>query len=235
MSLIWVIFEEAKVLRTCKVKVASIFFSRGIFFLLFLYMGLHTACYRRTCPAYHSYFILDDSVRRQMFSLFGADSLPKEPKEVKKTNNGLIQYVSNNKKSRRQRIIRMKKVYPGVLMPTDSVSGDSLGLDSLLLAQGDLVSSDSLLAVPDTLLAEGQEAQKAAYKYGYNPKDNFKEDQVFYNQQFGHLFVGEEAPVDSVEAEAVEEEVFDEIPGPYVPEADGADEADKEGEEGENR
>ena len=188
-----------------KVKAASIFLGRGIFFLLFFYMGLHTACYRRTCPAYHSYFILDDSVRRQMFSLFGADSLPKEPKEVKKTKNGLIQYVSNNKKSRRQRIIRMKKVYPGVLMPTDSVSGDSLSLDSLSLVQGDVVSSDSLLAAPDTLLAEGQ---KAAYRYGYNPKDNFREDQVFYNQQFGHLFVGEEAPVDSVEAEAEEEEIF---------------------------
>lgn len=86
------------------------------YILLFLLSGIIFSCKpSKICPAYHSYFILDPDVTRTTFSLFGADSLPKDPKsdlwQIDKKKVGIADDIAYRKKLRKQAIISMESVY----------------------------------------------------------------------------------------------------------------------------
>ena len=88
---------------------------------LFLLLTL-SACHRgMICPAFQSSFIMDDSVRRAIFSPFGGDSLPKEFM-VDKGKYGIIDELTYAEKSNAIKSIEMQLVFPPGLSMTDSTA-----------------------------------------------------------------------------------------------------------------
>ena len=185
--------------------------------LTFLLMG----CYRRLCPAYASAFILDDSVRIAVFSLFGEDSMPLPPPRVKKDKNGLVVKVSNRKKRKQMRMILAKKVYPMPPPTAEEVKSEEKALFS---------TTDTLISQTDTLLSKGspdktEVASEVAsldttettpqYRYGYDPKDNFNVEQEFYNKHFGHLFIPKEDEILGDTTQTEEKNEFEDVPTVY--------------------
>ena len=221
---------------------------RIIFMVILLGACVLPSCYRRICPAYHSAFLLSDSLCTKCFSLFGEDSLPLPPPVVHKTRDGLIQRTSNQKISRRQRILLTKKLYP---MP-DSIASDSLqgaGADTLLVELADqdpvdggiddgifLDEEDEIAAADETEeteeitdaigeeITEEEEAPPTdQYRFGYDPEGDYEVDQETYMELFGDLLVVQAvAAEDTITAPDVEAE-FEEIPDVYTGPTDETD------------
>lgn len=112
-------------------------FNKYFVFLLFI-MGVSSCKPTRVCPAYHSYFILDRDVTRSTFSLFGPDSLPKDPEEdlwmIDKKKVGIADDLPYKKKVDKQAIISMESIYLKKEDPLDQMAmaeTDSATLDSV--------------------------------------------------------------------------------------------------------
>ena len=186
---------------------------------LLVVLLLFSGCYRKLCPAYASAFILDDSVRRVIFSLFGEDSMPLPPPPVKKDKNGLIVKVSDRKKRKQMRIILAKKVYPLPSPTTEEVAVEASSLfagTDTLLSQTDTLFSREDLPTADSTVVDSATASPM-YRYGYDPKDNFNVEQDFYNKHFGHLFIAEEGEAASDTAQLKAKDEFKDIPTAYDP------------------
>ena len=68
-----------------------------------------SACQQKMiCPAYHSYFILDVEETRKTFTMFGADSLPRNDWDVDKEKYGIAKEISDHKKME-----EMREMYGG--------------------------------------------------------------------------------------------------------------------------
>ena len=197
---------------------------------LLLAWMLLSRCTSLRCPAYASSFILDDSLRRATFSLFGPDSLPLPAPKVEKDKNNLIVRVSDRSLRRRMYTIRARKIY--ATPPTEEEIGGEVENDSLVTGE-DIYDVHALLPLDgenvdatDTSVAELQDVaadtnartnSSITYRYGYDPVDNFNVEQVFYNAQFGHLFVVEQE--EEEEEASIEEALqteFDVVPEAYV-------------------
>lgn len=136
------------------------------YFLIFFASGLIFSCRpSKICPAYHSYFILDPDVTRSTFSLFGPDSLPKDPYtelwQIDKKKVGIADDFSRKKKERKQRIITMESIYLDKEDP----------MDAMAKAEMDSATRDSL-----------QQAQPI------RDDDFYNYDQVIYLHHFGKYF-----------------------------------------------
>lgn len=70
-------------------------------------LTLQTACQKKTCPAYHSVFILHEEDQHAYFSPFGNDSLPIVPSWGKKAN-GLANGLNKNQKQYKKRHYTVK-------------------------------------------------------------------------------------------------------------------------------
>lgn len=114
------------------------------YIILILFSGLIFGCRpSKICPAYHSYFILDPAVTRTTFSLFGADSLPRDPKndlwQIEKKKVGIADDIARGKKIRKQSIISMESVYLKKQDPFEQqlamAEMDSAMIDSLRYVQ----------------------------------------------------------------------------------------------------
>ncbi len=112
----------------------------SIYSIIFLLGGLLFSCKpSKICPAYHSTFILDPEVTRTTFSLFGPDSLPKDPETelwfVKKKKVGIADDYSYKKKNTKMAIIDMEPIYikktDPLDMPLAMAEMDSSMMDSL--------------------------------------------------------------------------------------------------------
>ena len=90
-----------------------------VVFLICVIAALYlSACQQKMiCPAYHSYFILDVDETRNKFTLFGADSLPKQNWEVDKKKYGIASEVADAQKIEEMRIISMESVYKKIEDP----------------------------------------------------------------------------------------------------------------------
>lgn len=129
------------------------------------------------------------------FSPFGADSMPKYGQAVRKNKNGIIVRESYYRKNYELRTVKMENQF--VPIAADSaVSSDSLYQeematpDSVGFAEGDSAIVDKPATSPPN--------KPASRKYirNYDPKDNYNEEQVFYNKLFGELFIApKEVPV----------------------------------------
>jgi len=124
---------------------------------------LIVSCHNKiTCPAYQSKFILDEEVFKEQFSLFEADSTPKQKLgKVKKSKYGIIVKKPYKKKLNEMKTIAMETVYsetPDSLLIAWA-SPDSLSIDSL---GGGRVYHSPYLTI-------------------------FNNDQALYDAMYGHL------------------------------------------------
>jgi hypothetical protein len=124
---------------------------------------LIVSCHNKIiCPAYQSKFILDEDVFKEQFSLFEADSTPKQKLgKVKKSKYGIIVQKTYKKKSNEMKTIAMETVYsetPDSLLIAWA-SPDSLSIDSL---GGGRVYHSPYLTI-------------------------FNNDQALYDAMYGHL------------------------------------------------
>lgn len=151
---------------------------------------LIVSCHNKiTCPAYQSKFILDEDVFKEQFSLFEADSTPKQKLgKVKKSKYGIIVQKTFKKKSNEMRTIAMETVYsetPDSLLIAWA-SPDSLSIDSL---GGGRIYHSPYLTI-------------------------FNNDQALYDAMYGHLLqaprssmqeIQEDLKVEDQDTEPVEE------------------------------
>jgi len=100
-------------------------------YILYLTIGGYfAACQQKMiCPAYHSYFILDVEETRKTFSLFGADSLPKDTWKVDKEKYGIAKSKPYNKKLNEMRTISMNSVYLPLEDPFEQFRREYPGAD----------------------------------------------------------------------------------------------------------
>jgi hypothetical protein len=90
------------------------------------------------CPAYQSSFLLDEKKTNSFFSLFNADSLPKSNFRVNKNDYGIIEKMKYHRKVRSLETVAKTTIYPDsqdslLLAERDILTADSLGMDSLFL------------------------------------------------------------------------------------------------------
>ncbi len=112
-----------------------------IYCVCIFFSGLVFSCKpTKICPAYHSSFIIDREVTRTTFSLFGPDSLPKDPEEdlwiVDKKKVGIADDFSYKKKTNKMAIISMESIYLKKEDPLDMqlamAEMDSAAIDSVM-------------------------------------------------------------------------------------------------------
>ncbi len=135
----------------------------------------------KTCPAFQSFFIIDDSARIKQFSLFNEDSVPKDLLAVHRDKNGLIKRMSYRKVQKRWNTIEMEVIMPPLEEIEDSLSGDAI--DSLLVAKVDFDDSDSLSTTRKTSTRVRR-------------KDHYNYDQLEYNRLFSE-FLPKPKPIDT--------------------------------------
>ena len=151
---------------------------------------LVVSCHNKiTCPAYQSKFILDEDEFKSQFSLFEADSTPKQKLgKVKKSKYGIIVEKPFKKKFNEMKTIAMETVYPETS-------------DSLLIAW----------VVPDSLSTDSLGAGRV-YHSPYLTL--FNNDQALYDAMYGHLLqaprsakqeIQEDMKVEEPEIQPVEE------------------------------
>ncbi len=144
----------------------------------FFFIGIITALYmsscapNKTCPAFQSFYIIDDSARIKQFSLFNEDSVPKDLLAVHRDKNGLIKRMSYRKVQKRWNAIEMEVIMPPIEEIEDSLSGDVV--DSLLVAQVDFDETDSL--------STGRKVSTRVRR-----KDHYNYDQLEYNRLFAEF------------------------------------------------
>lgn len=146
------------------------FRQQSAYYLLgIILLGL-TSCYEGlVCPAYQSYFILDDTTRYNTFSYMEAErDTPKTFRDVRQTADGIIdrRFYDNFIAHNTLRTIPME-----VIMPQKDDSLALLG-DALMFAEMDIVDSASV----DSAVVSGP-------VYPYN------NDQKYYNWYFREKLV----------------------------------------------
>jgi len=117
----------------------------------------------KTCPAFQSYFILNDEVRKEKFSKFNSDSLPKFNYGLERNQFGILKKVSYQKRLKEWNNIDMEIVMPNL---EDE-------LDSVLIAQ-------ELYDKSDTTLSLENETPQSLRR-----RDHYNEDQLQYMRLFG--------------------------------------------------
>ena len=124
---------------------------------------------------------MDREIRDQTFSLFDADTLPKEDFIVRKDKNGIIKSVKYRKKRDELLTVKMETIYPQVEP-----------LDTMLLAEQDLTPEEM-----EQILSEGQ-----------RPENHYNVDQIYYMRHFGqYLPMPEEPGARTLEEEEGGEEI----------------------------
>ncbi|MDN5213813.1 hypothetical protein QQ020_17195 [Fulvivirgaceae bacterium BMA12] len=164
-----------------------------LFLLNIVWLLYLTSCVpNKTCPAFQSYFILDEKTRESQFSKFDVDSIPKFDYVVRKNKYGIIKKVSYKKKQDEWNTVEMD-----IIMPTLDQE-----LDSVLLAQEFYDDSDSLLT-------DNKQTPQSIRR-----RDRYNEDQLQYMRLFGKYLrkPTEPGPLDvSEELDApADEEVLEE-------------------------
>jgi hypothetical protein len=187
--------------------------------------GLISCKSNQICPAFQSTFILDDSLRMLAFSPFGPDSMPKYGPWVKKNKNGIIARDPYLVKNYNLKTVKMELQF--IPIDADSVTFDDdlyqkeMAADSLAPQAGDS------LAIASADSSATQPAKKPAgkkYIRNYDPKDQFNEEQIFYNKLFGEVFVAPKeapAPEDSLQAGGQSTPQLDSLGNEIVPEKKG--------------
>ncbi len=166
---------------------------RKYFTLIALLWLLHlTSCVpSKTCPAFQSYFILDEKTREDKFSKFDSDSIPKYDYVVKKSKYGIIKKISYRKKQEEWNTVQME-----IVMPTLEDQ-----LDSVLLAQ-------EVYDANDSLFSENKQTPQSVRR-----RDRYNEDQLQYMRLFGKYLRKPVAPKDADVSEELDAPPSDDLNG----------------------
>ncbi len=154
---------------------------RVIVYILFLSGIVYfSSCSQKViCPAYHSYFILDIEETKKVFSLFGADSIPKKNWEIEQEKWGIAKDISDPKKEKEMQIISMNSIYKNIEDPFEQFRREYVDADpnfvmdsSVVLAQfkgdNDFQNIDQMIYL--------HHFGKYLPKKGGNADDEIKED-----------------------------------------------------------
>ena len=158
---------------------------RVIIYIFFISATAYfSACSQKmTCPAYHSYFILDVDETRKTFSLFGADSLPKKNWEVEKEKYGIAKEISEEEKLKEMNIISMNSIYKKIEDPFE-------------IFHREFADSDSIYNIDSTAIL--------AQNNNYNDFQNV--DQMIYLHHFGKYLPGKGGNRDEFKEDMKQEE-----------------------------
>jgi hypothetical protein len=177
---------------------------------LLLLVGLMclSSCADKTiCPAFQSYYVLDEDKKKEMFAYFGEDSIPKvQDAHVRKGHHGIIEQASYfgilpgklPKNDYKERTARMNSLRMEVIYPSDE-EDEELDLSAELpesQATNEYESGLNLelpeyTDLTDTTQQEGTQSDSIRYHYNV--------DQMTYMKMFGDdLIMGKEALKDSI-------------------------------------
>lgn len=156
-------------------------------FIVFIFIAF--SCKDKViCPAFQSTYILNDSIRRAKFSLFGTDSLPKHQVASRRNKYGIDKNYGLFERQRRNYVL-MTSPKENVLGPP---AKDSLFIlkEDILPVSNTFMEMDSLQtdSIPE-LITSIPKAARPKYKYRYNPKFPYNQEQEYYNKYFGKLFI----------------------------------------------
>jgi hypothetical protein len=155
------------------------------------------------CPAFQSTYILNDSIRRAKFSMFGEDSLPKFQVASRRNKYGIsekykiLNFFKKNydlKTSPKENQLGPPAKDPLFVHPGDTVDlmdeGEFLASDF-----ADSLSTDSLTVVPDVVAsAQIEEPTGPKFKYRYDQRNPYSVEQIYYNKYFGETLVDTRPP-----------------------------------------
>ena len=158
---------------------------KGLVYIFILSsIAFFSACTQKmTCPAYHSYFILDVDETRKTFTMFGEDSLPKKRWEVEKEKYGIAKEIPEQQKLKEMRIISMNSIYKKLEDPFDQFQREFARADS------------SMYIDSAAVMAKSQ---------NYNDFQNI--DQMIYLHHFGKYLPKKEAGRDLLKEDLKVEE-----------------------------
>lgn len=124
---------------------ANNFMKRVVVYILFLSAILYfSSCAKKViCPAYHSYFILDIDETKKVFSLFGADSVPKRKWNIEQEKWGIAKEISDSRKEKDMAIISMNSIYKKIEDPFEQFQREYAGADSTFVMDSSAVLAQS--------------------------------------------------------------------------------------------
>ncbi|MBS0000558.1 MAG: hypothetical protein KFF73_16380 [Cyclobacteriaceae bacterium] len=164
-----------------------------------LVLILLSSCYRKTtCPAFQTKYILDEQVLNRKYSLFEADSLPKNGLgKVNKNRNGIHASRSYNVKFNEIKNVEMVTIYPesqeAILVA--NYGADSLSMDSVLIPSKRYLTTfnneqliyNSLFGSLRKPQRDGMELFKDDFKVETNEEAGQEEEKVgFFKRLFGN-------------------------------------------------
>jgi len=174
------------------------------------------------CPAFQSTYILNDSIRFAKYSYFLNDSTPRYVASTsRRTKYGV------NKKA-----WVFKKNYDLKTAPKINVLGPPKKDSLFIIDQGQFLATDfvardttDLDSLRDTALFAFGDAEAAPkgpkYKYRYNPKFHYNQEQEYYNKYYGELLIDNrpaKKPLDELlEAEQAVDSTSTKKKGRFVP------------------
>ena len=188
---------------------------------------LFSSCADKTiCPAFQSYYLLDEDKRDDMFSYFGEDSLPKQKEGIvsknmfgiiEKPNYLTVANVSIPKNEYRARDADMQTIPMEVVYPGDEE--DSLNLTGVVPDSSQATNqyeSDVNFDLPDYgNLFDSAATEKDTAKV--KPDYHYNIDQLYYMEIIGdEIMEGRQAKQDSLKAQ--QEEMKNQNPGGAEPE-----------------
>jgi len=142
-----------------------------------LILATLSGCKDKICPAFQSYYVLDDRQRELMFSPFGEDTLPKPDYEVKKSSFGVVSqspvlpYL--------QKLEEFKLVERELLFARESAL-DSVGSADELIDIREELGQDSATAALET-----DEEVAVDDRDDYRVPENKNVEQETYDRLFG--------------------------------------------------
>ena len=156
--------------------------------------GYFAACQQKMiCPAYHSYFILDVEETRKTFSLFGADSLPKDTWKVDKEKYGIAKSKPYNKKLNELRTISMTSVYLPLEDPFEQFRHEYPGSDS------DVAMDSAAILARSRGEDDFQNIDQMIYLHHfgkYLPSKISREDQLKMDMKQDEPIIKDETPIE---------------------------------------
>jgi len=176
-----------------------------------------SACADKTiCPAFQSYYLLDEDKRDVMFSYFGEDSLPKQQEGIvsknmfgiiEKPNYFTVGSVAIPKNEYKERNADMQTIRMEVIYPSDEE--DSLNLSGVVPDSSQATNqyeSDVNFDLPDysdvfDTIATQKDTAKIKPEYHYNI------DQLYYMDLIGdEIMEGRQDRMDSLKSQREEQE-----------------------------
>lgn len=128
---------------------------------------LFQSCQQKLCPAFESYYLLDEEAQEKQFTYFGEDSLPRtDMREVNKNRFGIIQEPVTNKIPYPIRSVyaKLNTLEPEIIYPQEPDTVEFTG-DELMFAEMD---------IPDSAMVEADSVEGKIWHFNVDQDNYFK-------------------------------------------------------------